>query len=90
MKALGALVDVVDVMGDSWASQAMRWVPSVEVVMTSARHEPSAAGTSSSANHPASRIAAAISSLSMWCSHDSFDNSHEGGRPGSWQKNRTP
>lgn len=58
--------------------------------MTSARQEPSSAGTSNVAYHPAARIAAAISSLSMWCSHDSFDSSHDGGRPGSWQKNRTP
>ncbi|MGX1886881.1 hypothetical protein [Streptomyces sp. NPDC055287] len=77
-------------IGDSCASQAMRQLPSAVEAMTCARHEPSSADTSSSANHPASRIAAAISSLSMWCSHDSFDSSHDGGRPGSWQENRTP
>lgn len=78
------------VIGDSWASQAIRWAPSGDAAMTSARQEPSSAGTSSVANHPAARIVPAISSLSMWCSHDSLDSSHDGGRPGSWQKNRTP
>ncbi|MFE4335591.1 hypothetical protein ACFRQM_41225 [Streptomyces sp. NPDC056831] len=51
--------------------------------MTSALDDPSSAGTFSSANHLALRMAPAISSLSMWRSHDSFDNSHDGGRPGS-------
>jgi hypothetical protein len=78
------------VIGDSCASQAIRRLPSADEAMTSARHDPSSAGTSSAANLPAARIAPAISSLSMWCSHDSFSSSHDSGRSRSWQKNRTP
>ncbi|OEJ49666.1 hypothetical protein BGK72_01455 [Streptomyces agglomeratus] len=77
------------VIGESCASHAIRCSPSGEAAITSARQEPSPAATSSSANQPAARMAPAISSLSVWCSQDSFAREHSGGRPLSWQKNRT-
>ncbi|AGP61500.1 hypothetical protein [Streptomyces rapamycinicus] len=66
------------VMGENWASRAIRQAPAGSLTSTSARHAPSGPRTSSSACAPVSRAAAATSSFSRWCASVSRASTHSG------------